>query len=249
MSNRLFLLAKVILQPQFLSPIRNVFKNIRYRYGEKSYSQEGEDRVLARLLFKLHGGQSSNSGFYIDIGAHHPHRFSNTFLFYKEGWRGINIDAMPGSMRIFRKMRPRDTNLEIGVGKESSSMSFYIFNEPALNTFDSTLAEARNVGDWHVKSVVNVEVEPLSKILSEYVPDGETIDFMTIDVEGLDLDVIQSNDWKKFRPLVVLAETLDKSMEELVSDPLVCFMRNQDYVLYAKTVNTSFFVDKNQFHE
>lgn len=79
------------------------------RFHTKSYSQEGEDLLLSRIF------GDKKDGFYIDVGAHHPFRFSNTYLLYKRGWRGINIDAMPGSMKLFNRFRPRDINIECGV--------------------------------------------------------------------------------------------------------------------------------------
>mgnify|MGYP001334584774 CR=1 FL=1 len=85
------------------------------------------------ILNRIFGNQAK--GFYIDVGAHHPKRFSNTYLFYKRGWSEINIDAMPGSMKIFDKQRPRDINIEKPVSNEKKIMDFYIFNEPALNSF------------------------------------------------------------------------------------------------------------------
>jgi hypothetical protein len=69
-------------------------------YAIKSYSQEGEDMILQRIF------ENQPCGFYVDVGAHHPKRFSNTYFFYKKGWRGINIEAMVGSRQLFNKMRP-----------------------------------------------------------------------------------------------------------------------------------------------
>ncbi|ETD27688.1 hypothetical protein [Helicobacter canis] len=83
----------------------------RRAYMNPSYSIEGEDRIVRALLWQKH-----DKGFYVDVGAHHPFRFSNTYLFYTQGWSGINIDATPGSMKAFNKYRPRDINLEVGVG-------------------------------------------------------------------------------------------------------------------------------------
>ena len=84
----------------------------RRAYMNPSYSIEGEDRIVRTLLWRKH-----DKGFYVDVGAHHPFRFSNTYLFYTQGWSGINIDATPGSMKAFNKYRPRDINLEVGVGR------------------------------------------------------------------------------------------------------------------------------------
>ena len=102
-----------------------------------SWSQEGEDLLLKRVF------EGQSVGFYVDIGAHHPKRFSNTYLFYRMGWRGINIDAMPGSMSAFNKIRSRDINIEAGVGEKATQLDYYIFNDPALNGFSSQLSEYR----------------------------------------------------------------------------------------------------------
>src|SRR5690348_16491596 len=102
-----------------------------------SYSQDGEDVVLRRLL------EGRKNGFYVDVGAHHPRRFSNTFYFYRRGWRGINIDANPDAIKLFRRERASDINLCVGIGELTGNLSFHFFNEPALNTFDAALAAER----------------------------------------------------------------------------------------------------------
>lgn len=234
---------KIVLGKRLLRLINKLRTDSLDRKGYPSYSQEGEDRVLSVLLFKLHGSRHINDGFYVDVGAHHPHRFSNTCLFYKRGWHGINIDAMPGSMSAFKRRRPRDINLECGVGRNAETLRFYVFNEPALNTFNESLAKARCNNVWHIKSIIEVPVLPLSEILKKNVPKGQRIDFFSVDVEGFDLDVLQSNDWQEYRPLVVLVETLGLSFENLASDPVTEYLHSLGYVVYSKTVNTTFFVD------
>lgn len=234
---------KFMLGKRFSSVANKFVTDFLDSKGHPSYAQEGEDRVLSYLLLKLHDSKYINNGFYVDVGAHHPYRFSNTFLFYKRGWRGINIDAMPGSMSAFRNRRPRDINLESGVGRKSETLKFYTFNEPALNTFDENLAKSRCNDVWHIKATLDVPVIPLSEILKKHLPDGQIIDFLTVDVEGLDIDVLQSNDWKKYRPSVVLVETLGLSLEDLRSDLVTNYMRSLGYVVYSKTLNTTFFVD------
>lgn len=98
------------LLPKALYDSLMSFKNLYItRFATKCYSQEGEDLLLSRIL------GDKKDGFYVDVGAHHPFRFSNTYLLYKQGWRGINIDAMPGSMKLFNRFRPRDINIECGV--------------------------------------------------------------------------------------------------------------------------------------
>lgn len=209
-------------------------------YSKKTWSQEGEDLVLDRIF----GGKKT--GYYIDVGAHHPKRFSNTFLFYRKGWRGINIDAMPGSMAIFKKYRSRDVNLEVGVGAEEGILNYYIFNETALNGFSEKISQERHGAetDYKIINVVTVDVLPLSNILDIHLPAGQCIDFLTIDVEGLDYDVLISNNWVKYRPKIVIAEVLGSDMSEIQNSRIGALMSEVGYVLHAKTMNTVFFKEQ-----
>jgi FkbM family methyltransferase len=229
------------LIPKFLKiPIKAFFSCVTWDpWSVRSWSQEGEDLILRRIF----GGKKV--GFYVDVGAHHPKRFSNTYLFYRKGWRGINIDAMPGSMRIFDSLRPRDINLEMGIGSSDGELDYYVFNEPALNGFSKELSEQRLEADTAcmLQEVVKVQVQPLSQMLDRHLNSGQEIDFMTVDVEGLDFDVLKSNDWSKYRPKFVLAEILGSSLHEIEQSEIGQFMRDQNYVLYAKCMNTVFFKD------
>lgn len=200
-----------------------------------SYAQEGEDILLLRLM------EGKEKGFYLDIGAHHPRRFSNTYLFYQMGWSGINIDATPGSMTSFSKLRPRDVNLEVAVACESGVRTFYVFDEPALNTFDTNLAHQRSNLKYNLIGTHQISVRRLNDILTESIPVGCNIDFMSIDVEGYDLEVLQSNDWHRFRPNLVLAESLEQDLDSLTRSDIYRFMVEQHYQLCAKTLNTLFF--------
>jgi len=227
-----------------ITVIRAIRSHYRYKDGIASYSQEGEDRILAALLIKLHGGSLPRDGCYVDVGAHDPFRFSNTCLFYKQGWSGINIDAAPGSMRRFATHRPRDINLEIGVGREHSIATFFVFNEPALNTFDEGMALARSYAPWRITAQVPVEVLPLREILARHLRDGRRIDIMSIDVEGRDMEVLHSNDWSRFRPKLLVVEVLGKSFSEAMKDPIAVFLTEHNYAFFSKTVNTAIFVDR-----
>ncbi|WP_099240437.1 FkbM family methyltransferase [Synechococcus sp. BDU 130192] len=197
-----------------------------------SWGQEGEDLVLLRLFPK-------KSGFYIDIGAHHPKRFSNTYLFYQKGWNGINIDAKPGSMKLFQKVRSRDVNLEIPIAQEYKKLTYFEFEEPALNTFSKDLLIERKV-----KPIREIKLDcyPLSEILDKHLNSRQEIDFMSIDVEGLDLEVLKSNNWEKYRPKIVLVEILKSSLQQVQKTAVYRFLKEQNYDIYAKSVNTVFFI-------
>lgn len=204
-------------------------------FKRESYSQEGEDMILARVF------ENKSIGFYVDIGALHPQRFSNTYYFYLRGWRGINIDATPGSMKLFDKIRSRDINVEAGVADSFEVLPYYCFNEPALNTFDDKLAQQYEANGYKIASVNKINVMPLYEILDRYLPANQSIDFLNIDAEGFDFDILRSNDWNRFCPEIVLVEEFNLPLATLVSSDISNFMRNQGYIPFARTFNTTFY--------
>lgn len=208
------------------------------KHARKSYSQEGEDLILERLF------EGRTNGFYVDVGAHHPTRYSNTYRFYKRGWRGINIEPNPQAMELFRRQRKRDINIPCGVAEREGQLVYFMFNEPALNSFDQTLSEQRQGDRYRIVGRQNVPVRRLQSILESAVPPQTQIDFMSIDVEGYDLQVLQSNDWSRFRPACVLAESLGFDLGNPAASTMHQFLHGNDYALFAKTFNTLFYIDR-----
>lgn len=221
------------------------FKNVITSYfpGRISYSQEGEDIVLARILENM----GVSTGFFVDIGAHHPTRFSNTYYFYRRGWRGINVDALPGTKKLFQRMRPKDITIECGVGEKVGMLRYFSFNEPALNTFSEVEANKKNISPYYIIDTYQIPVVTLKDILDEHLPPEAKIDFMTIDAEGLDHEIIISNNWQKYRPKVLLVELLGMEIQNLESHSTTIFLRENNYRIFAKTYNTYFFVDNLVF--
>lgn len=208
--------------------------------GHVYYSQEGEDMILNRIF------GNKQSGFYIDVGAHHPTRFSNTYLFYLKGWCGINIDAMPGSMKAFNQLRPKDINLEIPISETIDTLVYYSFNEPALNTFSKEEAQKKDgLRNYKIVEEIPLVTQPLSQVIRTHIPANQEIDFLSIDVEGLDFMVLKSNDWSVHRPKVVLIEDLNKNIDEIIQGQVYQFMKDKDYAFFAKSYNTLFFIDNN----
>jgi len=227
-----------ILPSKLIQFLIHVKGNYFGGYSTMSYSQEGEDLILNRLFEK------QRKGFYVDVGAHHPKRFSNTYLFYKKGWSGINIDAKPGSMRQFNKIRKKDINLEIPISNNGKILTYYAFNEPALNTFSADLASKRieNNDTYFIQEKIELQTYKLSEVLDKYLPEGSKIDFLTIDVEGLDYNVIQSNDWNKYSPRFILVELLNThTLIEIIDDEITKFLNCKGYTVFAKSINTVFY--------
>lgn len=219
----------------FSSIKRFLISILDYLRYQKSFAQDGEDVVLASFFQE----KKKYRGFYVDVGAHHPVRFSNTWMLYRRGWRGINIDPTPGSMRPFKWLRRRDINLEIGIAGQTSELIFYCFNEPALNTFDEATANERNTGKpYKIIKKVTVPVEPLDRILDKYLAAGQKIDFFSIDVEGLDLEVLKSNDWTKYKPEFVLVEDHDFVLGQPEKSPIFNFLKSNSYEMIASLKRT-----------
>ncbi len=200
------------------------------------YSQEGEDLILDTFF---HGVKK---GFYVDIGSYHPKLYSNTFLFYLKGWRGINIDARPGSKSLFDFDRPRDINIETAIGTSKVPLKYFMFDEPGLNGFSENLSKEREA-NTHYKIINTVElpINSLADILDKYLINSVSIDFLSIDVEGFDYDVLLSNNWQKYKPKIILVETSVIDTNDELNSPISKFLGEMGYSLVAKTYRTSFY--------
>lgn len=201
-----------------------------------SYSQDGEDMVLKAF----YEGKKKYKGYYVDIGAHHPYRFSNTAYFYKKGWQGINIEPTPSLIGFFNRYRKRDINLNIGISDTNSVITFYEFNEPALNSFDRERSLSRQNDKHKIIAEKKIEVFSLKDVLDKHLPAGRKIDFFTIDVEGLDLNVLKSNDWNKYVPEYILVED-EFDVESIAQNEVYAFLKNKSYKLVARTKRTLLF--------
>jgi FkbM family methyltransferase len=208
-----------------------------------SFSSAGEDMILRHLL-----GSDKMSGFYVDIGAFHPTLFSNTYFFYLNGWQGINIEVRPGSKILFDKIRPRDINLELGISSESGTMTYYFISEDStMNSFSAEFLREIEMLD-QVSKEIPVATMPLADVLERHLPNGQAIDFMSVDVEGHDFEVLESNDWERFRPRIVVVE--DEGLNPGESR-IVQMMRGHGYELCAQNViildkiNEYFLIDRS----
>lgn len=209
-------------------------------FEQASYAQEGEDMVLGRLF----ESRLQHGGTYVDVGAHHPRRFSNTKLLYDRGWSGLNVDASREAIALFERERPRDINIWTGVGQENGSAIFYVFNEPALNTFDRERAQIIEAKDRRFRVVEEreVSVTTLAALLDRHLGDRD-IDVLLVDVEGRDLAVLKSNNWRNYCPQYVVVEKLDcRTIRDADQSDVSLYLQGEGYQFFAKTVNSLFFV-------
>src|SRR3989344_4607958 len=143
------------------------------RYFKGSYSQKGEDLMIDKYL------NHKKRGFYIDIGASHPTKLSNTKYFYDRGWHGINIEPNPERIKFFFKKRTKDINLNIGIGSKEGKVLFYGFEFPALSTFSKKEAYTLTKVGYKLKKKMKIQMYKLEQIMKKYVKSD--IDFITKD--------------------------------------------------------------------
>lgn len=163
-----------------------------------SFSQYGEDRVFNVLL------QPGSSGTYVDVGAHHPYDGSNTYGLYLKGWRGLTVDPNPAFAGDYARWRPGDTHLVEGVAAEPCELTYHAYSNSLYNTLSEQRA-AHLAGRGMVATRRMIAARPLSAIVEEHLP-GRQIDLLSVDCEGLDLEVIRSLDLAANRPTAIIME-------------------------------------------
>lgn len=163
-----------------------------------TYAQNREDVLLQRVF-------QDHTGFYVDVGANEPVESSVTKHFSLRGWRGINIEPHPELHRKLCEDRPDDINLHIGASNQRATLEFLeCVSNPGLSTFSPSMADNWRRRDGLEFASRSVPVRPLSEVFEEHVK--ETIDFLKIDAEAHELEVISGNDWTRWRPRIVLVE-------------------------------------------
>jgi len=192
-----------------------------------SYSQAGEDIAVAKML--KHRILDKARGSYVDIGCGLPFQISNTFLYYCFGWRGLCVDANQDHAPHWAQHRPNDTFVCSAVGDVEGST--LLFKHTSSNWGMATIGATPPDGSYHAG--VPVSVRRLDNLFAEHLPDDH-IDFMTIDVEGAELGVLNSNDWNRWRPEVILMECHAFNLETPFDAPTVRFLRDHGYCIEGK---------------
>ncbi|MFS8130963.1 MAG: FkbM family methyltransferase [Candidatus Dojkabacteria bacterium] len=214
----------------------------KYKFNHVSFSQSGED-LIVEYLFKSLGVEYPT---YIDIGAYDPYVFSNTALFYMNGSRGVNIDPNPEAIDRFNKERPDDKNLNLGIASAEDELEYYKLDSPSLNTFSKKSAtEYEKLGHKILEKQI-VKVDTYESIVKNYF-DKKAPDFMSLDVEGLDEEILRSIDFKKHAPKVICVETItySKKGDGVKEKDLIKFIEDQGYRLHADTNLNSIFIRKD----
>ncbi|MBS4062408.1 MAG: FkbM family methyltransferase [Bacteroidetes bacterium] len=213
------------------------------KFKQISYSQSGEDLILNFIFSSLHIENPS----YIDIGAHHPFWLSNTYLFYKKGSRGINIEPNPQLITKFYKHRKEDINLNIGISGNYGEIDFYVMSAPTMSTFSSIEAKRlEKENSFKIVSKSKVKVQHVQTVLDTY-NHGVFPDFLSLDVEGLEDEILRSINFENNFPKVICLETLSYSenKDEKKETSLIDFLVNKGYFVYGDTYINTIFVKES----
>jgi len=183
----------------------NLYKSISCK---KSYYSAGGIDALVLNIFK-----DLKKGIYLDIGCNHPIKANNTYLLYKKGWSGINIDLDQKSIDSFNYARPNDYNIKMAVSDKMSIKDFYFYHDKSsINTLSKETANYQNA---KVAKILKIKAQPLNMLLDESPFKDSKIDFLSVDVEGSEFEILNGFNFLKFSPKVIVVEYLDLNLPKL----------------------------------
>jgi FkbM family methyltransferase len=221
----------------------------KFRSRKISYSLSGIDLLVTHIF------QNKKKGFFIDIGCNHPVYNNNTYLLYKKGWRGINVDLDKQSIDLFNIYRKHDFNKNVAVSSVSKEVDLYFYhNKSAINTLNKTSAEFQKAIPKEVRKITTNTLNSI--ILASSFADKK-VDFLSIDVEGYELEVLKGFDLKKYSPKVIVIEFLDLSLKKLevvnfkiqtvLDSSVYKYMTDNNYTLVNWIHSDLLFVSKDQY--
>lgn len=208
-------------------------------YSISIHSQDGEELFLREIF------ASRKNGIYVDVGAHHPIRYSNTLWAHELGWKGINIEPDFDNFKLFEIMRPMDINVNVGISDKEGKLKFYRFDESCFNTFDEKRADyISNICGYQMKDIVTVPVLPLQDVLNQY--NITHVDFMDIDVEEHEMEVLKSIHLDIIDVDIILVEQLDSTLNDVVQSDIALYLKQYGYIVQSKFDRTVIYRKENK---
>lgn len=210
--------------------IKQKLREIIYKRYPISFAKSGDDIQLYKLIKK------TTPGVYVDIGCWHPIKASNTYYFYLRGWKGICIDPNPDLKTFFNKYRKKDIFVNAAISNSNEPLTYYHLQEAydSMNTVDLEFIKSYSL-ESKIKSSIEIPSIGLTSVLDNYLKETDRLDFFDIDVEGFDMEVLQSNDWEKYRPKIIMIESRSNVKEDITSK-IVTYLNEKAYRLIGKTI-------------
>ena len=208
--------------------LQNIYIKNKHFIKKKTYAMDGEDIAINDYV------EIKNDGFYLDIGAHHPIQRNNTYLLFKKGWQGINIDVNEFSIDLFNFLRPKDINIQTAISDKPGEITFYYQKEfSQLNTTEKKIAKQSFNNHFKEK---NIKCETINNILERSKFKDRQIDFLNIDIEGAEIKALNSLNFEKYSPKVICIEILGyrdldplEREEKIKNDEIYLFLNNKGY--------------------
>ena len=182
------------------------------------YGQCGEDKFLSKYL-------PESKGFYLDVGAGQPVRGSNTFYFYKKGWSGILIEPIEFNIKLIKLFRRKDMVIQKIIGQSRKSVLFYEFVPTEYSTTVKAVADDLINQGKKLRKCYPVDSISVSEL--EIFSEPQNPSLLSIDVEGADLEVLNSIDWLTFKPRVICIEESSEQTSKAIREKL----RSENYRL------------------
>jgi len=208
--------------------LKSLLDRFIFSYKKIHYSQYGEDVFLDAYFPNV------NKGFYIDVGAYHPRQCSNTYLLYMKGWRGLVIDASENIKPLFNSIRPRDVAVEALVAESECDVEFYSWGNHLENSGCKVQIAAllQTLGD--PEEIIVKKAKSLKQIMDENLPEGVSgIDLLSVDVEGMDLEVLRSFDWERWQPTIIIVEFFSEEIKSIIESEIYRFILAKKYRLVS----------------
>ena len=213
--------------------LHSIYIKHKYFKDRKSYSMDGEDVVISNYF------KNKEKGFYIDIGCYHPIHRNNTFLLFKKGWQGMNVDIHDFSIELFNYARPKDLNYNFAVSNKNEKIKMFFQKELSqLSTIDQNQAKKAFQGTIKEKEI---QAYTLNEILNFSKLNNKKIDLLDIDVEAADLKVLQGLSFEKFKPELICIEIHEKNLKE---SETFKFLKEYNYELIWSGVFSHIFRSK-----
>ena len=210
-------------------------RNLKY-YLSKTYSQFNEDTFLKEYF------KNKKKGFFIDIGCHHPFKANNTFLLYKSGWSGINIDLNKISIDLFNIARPRDINICTAISDKEGTIEYYLPNNNPLSseiTINKNFSKILKNHHGNEYQTLTTKSTTWQTIEEQYNFLLKSVDILKIDIEGSDLKVLKTIDLKKLDPKLLMIEASDLDLSE--RNKIISYLKMSNYkILYDNKLNVIF---------
>lgn len=225
--------------------LQNIYKKIILQ--DKYYSFSGVDIVLKKIFYQ------QEKGFYIDVGCQNPIKNNNTYLLYKKGWEGINIDLDKDNINLFNSARPKDSNFNKAISSDIKNVELYFYHKKSpINTIDKKTSDFQKA---KVTSIKKINTDTLDNIILNSKYKNHTFDLLSIDVEGHELDVLKGFDLYKYSPKVIVVEYLDLnvskleiknlSIENVLSSEIYKYLISKNYILVNSVYCDLVFVNKS----